>query len=100
MVLSHIIHRAHEYWNLDTPPDIVTFSKKMSTGGYFHKKEFRPDAVSLLEVISPCVSVSINSPNSADLNSLSITLCKHLGNKILCSHSSVYPLRHYYMEQF
>ncbi|XP_031567513.1 4-aminobutyrate aminotransferase, mitochondrial-like [Actinia tenebrosa] len=35
---------AHEYWNLETPPDIVTFSKKMSTGGYYQKAEFRPDA--------------------------------------------------------
>ena len=34
---------AHEHWNLDSPPDIVTFSKKMLTGGYFYRKEFRPD---------------------------------------------------------
>ncbi|ETI32273.1 4-aminobutyrate aminotransferase [Phytophthora nicotianae] len=32
---------AHEHWNLDNPPDIVTFSKKMQTGGYFAKEEFR-----------------------------------------------------------
>ncbi|KAG1682967.1 4-aminobutyrate aminotransferase, mitochondrial [Nymphon striatum] len=34
---------AHEYWNLENPPDIVTFSKKMATGGFYYKKEFRPD---------------------------------------------------------
>lgn len=34
---------AHEHWNLDSPPDIVTFSKKMLTGGFFYKSEFRPD---------------------------------------------------------
>ncbi|XP_013784435.1 4-aminobutyrate aminotransferase, mitochondrial-like [Limulus polyphemus] len=33
---------AHEHWNLDNPPDIVTFSKKMLTGGFYHKEEFRP----------------------------------------------------------
>lgn len=33
----------HEWFNLDGPPDIVTFSKKMQIGGYFHTKEFRPD---------------------------------------------------------
>lgn len=26
---------AHEHWNLDTPPDIVTFSKKAQTAGYY-----------------------------------------------------------------
>lgn len=33
---------AHEWFNLDTPPDIVTFSKKMQLGGYFHTLEFKP----------------------------------------------------------
>ncbi|RWS06833.1 GABA transaminase GABA-TTC1-like protein [Dinothrombium tinctorium] len=35
---------AHEHWSLQTPPDIVTFSKKMLTGGFFYRPEFRPDA--------------------------------------------------------
>ncbi len=26
---------AHEHWNLTSPPDIVTFSKKAQTAGYF-----------------------------------------------------------------
>ncbi|RWS27586.1 4-aminobutyrate aminotransferase-like protein [Leptotrombidium deliense] len=34
---------AHEHWNLQTPPDMVTFSKKMLSGGFFYKPEFRPD---------------------------------------------------------
>ena len=33
---------AHEAWDLDNPPDIVTFSKKLQTGGYYTKPEFRP----------------------------------------------------------
>nr|NVI72080.1 putative 4-aminobutyrate aminotransferase, mitochondrial-like protein [Cucujiformia] len=33
----------HEHFNLKSPPDIVTFSKKMLTGGYFHNLETRPD---------------------------------------------------------
>ncbi|CAD7006097.1 4-aminobutyrate aminotransferase, mitochondrial [Ceratitis capitata] len=32
----------HEHFNLDGPPDVVTFSKKMQLGGYFHKAEFQP----------------------------------------------------------
>jgi 4-aminobutyrate aminotransferase/(S)-3-amino-2-methylpropionate transaminase len=27
---------AHDYWNLETPPDLVTFSKKAQTAGYFY----------------------------------------------------------------
>jgi 4-aminobutyrate aminotransferase/(S)-3-amino-2-methylpropionate transaminase len=33
---------AHEEWRLENPPDFVTFSKKMQTGGYYTTKEFRP----------------------------------------------------------
>lgn len=36
---------AHEHWGLDDPADVLTFSKKMMTGGFFHKEEFRPNAV-------------------------------------------------------
>lgn len=32
----------HEYFNLPSPPDVVTFSKKMQLGGYFHSSEFGP----------------------------------------------------------
>lgn len=34
---------AHEYWGKEAAPDIVTFSKKMLSGGYFYRSEFRPD---------------------------------------------------------
>lgn len=35
---------AHDHWNLDTPPDIVTFSKKAQTAGYyFGNPELRPN---------------------------------------------------------
>ncbi|CAJ0952332.1 unnamed protein product, partial [Mesorhabditis belari] len=32
---------AHSHWNLSTPPDMVTFSKKMLTGGYFYADHLR-----------------------------------------------------------
>jgi len=32
---------AHENFNLPSPPDIVTFSKKMQTGGFYHTSEMR-----------------------------------------------------------
>ncbi|XP_068086216.1 4-aminobutyrate aminotransferase, mitochondrial [Anabrus simplex] len=32
----------HEHFNLDSPPDIITFSKKMQLGGYYMKPEFKP----------------------------------------------------------
>uniref|UniRef100_A0A8C5WME8 4-aminobutyrate aminotransferase n=1 Tax=Leptobrachium leishanense TaxID=445787 RepID=A0A8C5WME8_9ANUR len=35
---------AHEHWGMDNPAEVVTFSKKMMTGGFFHKDELRPDA--------------------------------------------------------
>ncbi|EME26950.1 4-aminobutyrate aminotransferase [Galdieria sulphuraria] len=33
---------AHEAWELSTPPDMVTFSKKMQVSGYYARKGFRP----------------------------------------------------------
>lgn len=33
---------AHEHFNLDTPPDLVTFSKKMQLGGYYHTDSLKP----------------------------------------------------------
>ncbi|KAK7080829.1 hypothetical protein SK128_017100 [Halocaridina rubra] len=32
----------HEHFNLPEAPDVVTFSKKMLTGGYYFKEEFMP----------------------------------------------------------
>lgn len=32
---------AHSHWNLSSPPDIVTFSKKMLTGGYYYAEHLR-----------------------------------------------------------
>jgi len=34
---------AYQHWGLESPPDFVTFSKKMLTGGYFYNSEYRPD---------------------------------------------------------
>lgn len=34
---------AHEHFQLDDSPDIVTFSKKLQIGGFFYKHPFRPD---------------------------------------------------------
>lgn len=32
----------HEHFNLPSPPDVVTFSKKMQLGGYFHTMDLQP----------------------------------------------------------
>ncbi|CAH1127693.1 unnamed protein product [Ceutorhynchus assimilis] len=32
----------HEYFDLDCPPDIVTFSKKLQLGGYFSTEDMKP----------------------------------------------------------
>lgn len=35
---------AHEHWNLTTPPDMVSFSKKFQAAGfYFHDKDLQPN---------------------------------------------------------
>ncbi|KAG5981242.1 hypothetical protein E4U55_003135 [Claviceps digitariae] len=35
---------AHEHWNLEDPPDMVTFSKKAQTAGYYYSsKDLRPN---------------------------------------------------------
>ncbi|XP_034151096.1 4-aminobutyrate aminotransferase, mitochondrial isoform X1 [Esox lucius] len=34
---------AHEHWGMEDPADIVSFSKKMLTGGFYHKDEFQAD---------------------------------------------------------
>ncbi|MBN3303969.1 GABT protein, partial [Amia calva] len=34
---------AHQHWGLDDPADVVSFSKKMLTGGYYYKDEMLPD---------------------------------------------------------
>lgn len=39
---------AHEHWGIDDPADIVSFSKKLLTGGYYHKDELQADKVCLL----------------------------------------------------
>jgi len=31
----------HEHFNLDTPPDVMTFSKKMQLGGYYHSDDLK-----------------------------------------------------------
>lgn len=33
----------HEHFNLPTPPDLVTFSKKLQTGGFYHLPEYKSD---------------------------------------------------------
>ena len=33
---------AHEHWDLNSPPDIVTFSKKMQGAGFYHNMDLRP----------------------------------------------------------
>lgn len=43
----------HEHFNLDTSPDVVTFSKKMQLGGYYHTKDLK---YNLFFVFVMCVS--------------------------------------------
>ena len=33
---------AHEHWDLEDAPDIVTFAKKAQIAGYFSSKNMRP----------------------------------------------------------
>ena len=33
---------AHENWNLDQPPDYVTFAKKMQIGGFYYNDGYKP----------------------------------------------------------
>ncbi|XP_068149172.1 4-aminobutyrate aminotransferase, mitochondrial [Drosophila tropicalis] len=33
----------HEHFNFEHPPDVVTFSKKLQLGGYFHNDDFAPN---------------------------------------------------------
>ena len=33
----------HEYFGLESPPDIVTFSKKMQIGGFYYTNEMKPE---------------------------------------------------------
>lgn len=42
---------AHEHFNLPESPDIVAFSKKMLTGGFYYKDELRPKEVSILHLL-------------------------------------------------
>ncbi|MEQ2215621.1 hypothetical protein XENOCAPTIV_003401, partial [Xenoophorus captivus] len=34
---------AHEHWGMDDPADIVSFSKKLLSGGYYQKDELQAD---------------------------------------------------------
>lgn len=34
---------AHDYWGLDDPPEIVTFAKRMMTGGFYFKEDLAWD---------------------------------------------------------
>ena len=34
--------RAHEAWGLETPPDFVTFSKKMQVAGFYCRRDVLP----------------------------------------------------------
>jgi 4-aminobutyrate aminotransferase-like enzyme len=43
----YFMRRAHEAWNLPTPPDFVTFAKKMQLGGFFYRASARPKEVNI-----------------------------------------------------
>jgi len=34
---------AHEHWNLESPPDMVTFAKKMNAAGFYYDESLKMD---------------------------------------------------------
>ena len=46
----------HQSWNLPESPDIVTFSKKMQTGGFYFKEELKPTEVIIAVIYSMKIS--------------------------------------------
>lgn len=61
---------AHEHWGLDDPADIVSFSKKLLTGGYYHRDELQPDKVRAVTASSrQCKIIPSNCPQLAALSS-------------------------------
>jgi 4-aminobutyrate aminotransferase/(S)-3-amino-2-methylpropionate transaminase len=61
---------AHDHWNLQDPPDMVTFSKKAQTAGYyFGNPELRPN--------KPYRQFNVRHPSRFDQNDTPLTLCKH-----------------------
>jgi len=61
---------AHEHWGLDDPADIVSFSKKLLTGGFYHRDELQVDKVRVV-IISPKV------PSCKIVNPILIN-CSHI----------------------
>lgn len=52
---------AHEHWGMDDPADIVSFSKKLLTGGYYHKDELEADKVGVfLDFNKPLIWIFFN----------------------------------------
>lgn len=43
--------RYHESWNLPSPPHIVTYAKKMLSGGLFAREGMLPDQVRVVSII-------------------------------------------------
>ena len=44
--------RTHETWDLPTPPEMVTFSKKFQIGGFYYKDDtFQPKEVSGIPIL-------------------------------------------------
>uniref|UniRef100_A0A803T6M4 4-aminobutyrate aminotransferase, mitochondrial n=1 Tax=Anolis carolinensis TaxID=28377 RepID=A0A803T6M4_ANOCA len=73
---------AHEHWGLDDPADVLSFSKKMMTGGFFHKEEFRANASRYPHLISRArgrgTFCSFDTPNDAIRNKL-IAIARNKG---------------------
>lgn len=76
---------AHEHWGLDDPADVMTFSKKMMTGGFFHKEEFRPNAVSA----EPTLLSFLGQGREAGEGTLLSRNCSLLTNQALAAHFKV-----------
>ena len=86
---------AHEHFELETAPDIVTFSKKMLTGGIYHKPEWRPKQgyrIFNTWVGDPCkyFSLLINMTQNIYVSSIGKLPNFHRFYAILCFQQSWY----------
>ena len=50
---------AHEQWDLPTPPDVVTFSKKIQAAGFYHNMDLRPAESYRCDAVDACIRLRL-----------------------------------------